>query len=556
MLSGHRYVEQPPDWEEHEKPMLPGSPAKLSHAMPRRIAYVLVGLLVGMVGGLGNGLVTANLNAIQGQLGLTPVEAAWLPAAYVMVNVTANLLVFKSRQQLGLRVFAEWGLGIYAVLALLHVFVEGYTMSLIVRGVSGFAGATTTSLAVLYVMQGFPPAKLFSAFIVGMNMSALAVPLAWVISPALVTVNPWPHLYAFEAGLALIAFAAVVTLKLPKGLQIHVFEKLDLLTFALVAPAVALLCAVLAQGVNAWWFNAPWLAYALIGSIVLFTLAAILEYSRSTPLIQLRWLTNRSTLMFIAGALLMRFLISEQNYGVVGLLRAMGMTPEQLQPLYGVIFTGMLLGVMVGAATFSPNAILPQIMTSIVLICVGGYLDLHSTSQSRPQDFFFSQLLVSFAAALFMGPLMMIGVKQALSKGMDHMVTFVVLFSVTQSVGGLMGSALLGTVQQARAQVYLQAIAREMPAGDALVNQRLAQTQAGYSRTITDPVQRVAQSRVQLTQTVKREAAVLAFNDVFRVIGAMALSFLSWALYRALRLRLLAWLDRRRATRPTLQASH
>lgn len=551
MLSGHRYVEQPPDWEEHEKPMLPGSPAKLKHPMPRRIAYVLVGLLVGLVGGLGNGLVTANLSAIQGQLGLTPVEAAWLPAAYVMVNVTANLLVFKSRQQLGLRVFAEWGLGIYAVLALLHVFVEGYTMSLIVRGVSGFAGATTTSLAVLYVMQGFPPAKLFSAFIVGMNMSALAVPLAWMISPALVTVNPWPHLYAFEAGLALIAFAAVVTLKLPKGLQIHVFEKLDLLTFALVAPAVALLCAVLAQGVNAWWFNATWLAYALIGSILLFTLAALLEYSRRTPLIQLRWLTHRSTLLFIAGALLMRFLISEQNYGVVGLLRAMGMTPEQLQPLYGVIFAGMLLGVIVGAATFSPNAILPQILASIVLICAGGYLDLHSTSQSRPQDFFFSQLLVSFAAALFMGPLMMIGVRQALAKGMDHMVTFVVLFSVTQSVGGLIGSAMLGTIQQVRAQAYAQAIAREMPLTDAQVSQRLAQTQAAYSRYITDPVQRVAQSRAQLTQTVKREAAVLAFNDVFFVIGAMALSYLAWALCRALRLWLLAWLDRRRSARAT-----
>ena len=124
-----RYVEQPPDWETHERPVLPGSPARLQHTLTRRIAYIMVGLFVGLVGGLGNGLVTANLTSIQGQLGLTPVEAAWLPAAYVMVNVTANLLVFKSRQQLGLRVFAEWGLGIYALLALLHVFVEGYTMS-------------------------------------------------------------------------------------------------------------------------------------------------------------------------------------------------------------------------------------------------------------------------------------------------------------------------------------------------------------------------------------------------------------------------------------------
>ena len=94
------------------------------------------------------------------------------------------------------------------------------------------------------------------------------------------------------AAAALMAFAAVVVLKLPRGLQIHVFEPLDFVTFLLVAPAVGLLCAVLAQGVNAWWFNAPWLAYALIASLVLFALAALLEYSRRTPLIQLRWLMH------------------------------------------------------------------------------------------------------------------------------------------------------------------------------------------------------------------------------------------------------------------------
>ncbi len=543
----YRYLERPPEWADDEKPTMPGSPARLQHSMPRRLAYVLVGLFVGLVGGLGNGLVTANLTAIQGQLGLTPVEAAWLPAAYVMVNVTANLLVFKCRQQLGLRVFAEWGLGIYAVLALAHVFVEGFAMSLLVRGVAGFAAATTSSLAVLYVMQGFPAAKIPSALILGLNMSSIAVPLAWVLSPQLVAVNPWPSLYAFEAGLALLAFAAVVLLKLPTGLQIHVFEPLDFLTFLLVAPAVALLCAVLAQGVNAWWFNQAWLAYALIAAIVLFTLAALLEYIRRTPLIQLRWLLHPSTLAFMAGGVMMRFMVSEQNYGVVGLLRALGMNPEQLQPLYGVIFAGMLLGVVAGAATFSVKTVLPQILVSILLICIGGWLDLHSTSQSRPHDFFYSQFLVSCAAALFMGPLMLIGFKQVLTLGVDHMVTFIVLFSVTQSLGGLMGVALLGTLQQQRAQVYVQSIAREMPATDAQVNLRLAQTQAAYNKVITDPVLRRAQSQAALTQIVRREAAVLAFNDVFRVISMLALSFLGWALYLAVRARVRAWLASRTA---------
>jgi hypothetical protein len=43
-----------------------------------------------------NGFITANLPLIQGEYGLTPSEAAWLPAAYVMANVSSNLILFKA----------------------------------------------------------------------------------------------------------------------------------------------------------------------------------------------------------------------------------------------------------------------------------------------------------------------------------------------------------------------------------------------------------------------------------------------------------------------------
>src|SRR5690606_40025961 len=88
-------------------PPMPGSPAILLHPMPVRIAYACVAVLVGITGGLGNALVIANLPSIQGDLGLTPSQGAWLPAAYFMVNVSANLLLIKFRQQYGLRRFAR-----------------------------------------------------------------------------------------------------------------------------------------------------------------------------------------------------------------------------------------------------------------------------------------------------------------------------------------------------------------------------------------------------------------------------------------------------------------
>ena len=235
-----------PNWEEHEKPGLPGSPSMPYHTPAVRVAYACVALLVGITGGLGNALVTANLPTIQGQLGLTPSEGAWLPAAYVMVNITVNMLVFKFRQQYGLRLFAEIGLGLYAALTLLHLLVGGFAMAVVVRAASGFAAATATTLSMLYMLQAAPRAYTGKMVVIGVGIPQLATPLAWLLSPTLLVFGQWHNLYLFEAGLALCSLAAVVVLKLPPGMHIKVFEKKDFLSFALMAPGAAMLVAVLA----------------------------------------------------------------------------------------------------------------------------------------------------------------------------------------------------------------------------------------------------------------------------------------------------------------------
>jgi MFS family permease len=325
-----QYLKPNPDWEEHEKPFLPGSPSMPYHRPAIRLAYALVAILVGITGGLGNALVSASLPSIQGHLGLTPSEAAWLPASYVMVNVTANLLIYKFRQQYGMRLFTEIGLGLYALLALLHLAVGSLETALLVRAASGIAAAAATTCAMLYMLQAAPRAYTLKMLVLGVGISQLAVPIAWIISPGLLEGGEWHNLYLFEAGLALCSFAAVVSLKLPPGIHIKVIEPLDFLTFALMAPAVALLVAVLAQGYTHWWLDTPWLGYMLIGSIVLMTLSFTIEHHRKNPLIQTRFLLTGSTIRFIIGAFLIRFLTSEQSVGAVGMLRALGMGPDQL----------------------------------------------------------------------------------------------------------------------------------------------------------------------------------------------------------------------------------
>lgn len=524
-----------PNWEEHEKPTLPGSASMPYHTPAVRVAYACVALLVGITGGLGNALVTANLPTIQGQLGLTPSEGAWLPAAFVMVNVTVNLLVFKFRQQYGLRLFTEIGLGLYAAVTVLHLFVGGFGMAVAVRAASGFAGAAATTLSMLYMLQAAPRPYTGKMVVIGVGIPQLATPLAWLLSPTLLVYGQWHNLYLFEAGLALCSLAAVVVLKLPPGMHIKVFEKLDFLTFALMAPGAAMLVAVLAQGYSHWWFDEPWLAWLLMGALVLILAALYLEHHRANPLLQTRWLATPNILRFIVGAFLIRFLTSEQTFGAVGLLRSLGMGPDQMQPLFAVILTGTIVGMLASALTFNPRTLIAQLIAAIVLFGVAAVLDYGRTSLDRPQDFYLSQFLVAFGSGMFMGPLVLLGITQALKFGPNYVVTFTVVLSMTQSLGALTGSALLSTYQLHREQVYSSELVANVNPADPQVAQRLQLQQGVYRGVIADPVLRAAQGTALLSQIARREANVRAFNDVFALSGILALLFLFWSLFVAIR---------------------
>ncbi|MDH0864984.1 MFS transporter [Mitsuaria sp. GD03876] len=543
------YLKPVPDWQEHEKPSMPGSPSMPWHPPWRRVAYALVAILVGITGALGNGLVSANLPVLQGQLGLTPSEGAWISAAYVMVNVTANLLVFKCRQQFGMRWFAEVGLGIYAALTLLHLAVGTLATTLIVRAASGLAGAACSTLCLLYMLQSMPRTHTGKMLVIGVGIGQLAAPLAWVVSPALLDQGggSWHNLYLFEAGLALCSFAAVVVLKLPPGIQIKVFEPLDFLTFALMAPAVAMVCAVLVQGYLHWWFDARWLGWLLIAALLLILAAVFLEHHRANPLIQTRWFANGATVRFVIGGVILRFLTAEQSVGAVSFLRAQGMGPDQLQPLFAVILAGMVLGILACSISFTPKTLVPQILLSIVLFAVAGLMDHHRTSLDRPQDFYLSQFLLSIGAGMFMGPLMLIGIGQALKNGPAYMVTFSVMFSITQTMGGLVGSAVLNTYQLYREHEFSASLVATMDRTDPVVATRLAQQAAALGAVIGDPVLRSAQGTAQLAAVARRESNVRAYNDVFMFSAVTAIAFLLWLLALLGRTALTKRLAERRA---------
>jgi MFS family permease len=516
----------------HERPTIPGSPSTPLHSNPKRWAYAIVGVIVALTGGLGNALVVANLQYLQGSLGATQAEIAWLPAAYVMTNVSMNLLLVKFRQQFGLRAFTEVFLVLYALVTFAHLFVNDIESAVAVRAAHGMVGAALSSLGLYYMIQAFPQKWRMKALVLGLGTAQLATPLARLVSEDLLQIAEWRGLYLFELGMCLLALGCVLILKLPPGDRFKTFEKLDFLTFALLASGFAALCAALSLGRIEWWLEEPWIGLALAFSIASIMAGLCIEHNRTRPLLITRWLGSGRMIRFALGVLLTRIVLSEQATGAVGFLQGMNQGTEQLHTLYLFMLLGSIAGLLISALTINPQHLFKPLIISLALMAVGSIMDSFSTSLTRGPQMYFSQFLLAFGGTFFLGPTLVLGISGVISNP-RNMVSFSVMFGICQNVGSLIGSALLGTFQVWREKFHSAHIVEHVTLLNPQVQSRLQSSSGAYLSAIADPSARTNQGIRALATAATREANTLAYNDVFMLIALIAILTAIWITARA-----------------------
>lgn len=530
----------PREWLPHEKPMLPGSPSTPLHAPSKRIAFGLIGLLISITGALSNALVTANLTNLQGTFAAYSNEIAWLPAVYVMGNISINLLLVKFRQQFGLRLFTEAFLVLYVIVAFFHILANDLSSAIIVRTAHGMVGAALSSLGIYYQIQAWPAKHRLKALVIGITASQLAIPLARLFSSELLQLEEWRGLYLFELGLAMIALGCVLVVKLPPGDRIKAFEKLDFVTFMLLAPGMALLCGVLSLGRIEWWFSTPWLGVCLALALVLIVAAVVLEHNRANPLINTRWLSNGMIVRLGIVMIMMRIVLAEQNTGAVGFLQQLGLLNDQMRGLALAIIAGVISGMIASALTIKPNHLSWPIVVSLAVMIVASLMDAQSSPLTRASNLYFSQFLLGFSSAFFLGPAMLLGIGGVVTQP-KNLVSFVVLFGMSQNLGGLIGSAILGTFQTWREKYHSSLLGDQLSLLDPNVVDRLSQYSALFRSQLADSGLLSVQSSSQLQTVATLQANVLAYNDTYLLTAALAMITLMWVLWRLTRLRYLNW---------------
>jgi MFS family permease len=501
------------------------------------VAYGAIGILAGLTGGLGNALVTSNLAYIQGTLGLGAEQAAWIPGVYVATNVCANLVLVKFRQEFGLKLFARLVLVGYILVTFTHLVVHSFWSVLLVRATSGIVAAGLTTLGFLAWFQAMPPAKRLYGIILGVSVPQLAIPLSRVMAPSLLEWGDWRMTYDFELGLALLTLAALLLLPLPPSERAKAFEPADFGTMALLFPGVGLMCGVLALGRTVWWTDAIWLGWMAIGAAILIGIALLLEHRRSNPLLRIDFLTQHAVLRICALAFLIRIVLAEQTFGNVGLLSSLGLGAEQVRLPYAIVTLASVAGIAVALAAFRPGTPARLIQAACVLTAIAAFMDSRATNLVGPAQLYVSQALVGCAAILFIGPAMIIGISRALLQGPSNFITWVVIFLATQNLGGLAGTALWGTVQTIRERYHSQVLVEQITLANPIDAIRLSGVAQQLGSTVADPAVRAAQAAALLGRQAAREANILAFSDVFLMIGFSASLLFLWSVAIELRMR-------------------
>jgi hypothetical protein len=392
-------------------------------------------------------------------------------------------------------------------------------------------GAALSSLGLYYMIQAFPAKWRLKAMVLGLGASQLALPLARIFSEDLLQIAEWRGLYLFELGLALAALGCVLLLKLPPGDRFKTFEPLDFLTFAILASGVALLCAVLSLGRIDWWLEASWIGVALAASIALIMAGLAIEHNRRNPLLMTRWLGSGIAIRLALCVILIRMVTSEQSTGAVGFLQTLNMGSEQMRSLYLVMLVGAVAGLVVSALTIDPQHLILPLFIALALMAIGSFMDNTSSNLTRPAQMYLSQFLLAFGGTFFLGPTMALGIGHVRTNP-RNLVSFSVMFGICNNLGGLVGAALLGTYQTVREKFHSSHIVEQLTLLDPLVLGRVQSGGAAYARIIADPSLRTDVGIRVLANAATREANILAYNDVFTLIGCIAVLTMVWIAVR------------------------
>ncbi|TWI38247.1 DHA2 family efflux MFS transporter permease subunit [Paracoccus sulfuroxidans] len=508
------------------------APAKI--ALPNLRALIGVGaVLLGTLTSLLNArLLDIGLADIRGALGVGMDEASWLTTAYVVAEVAAIPSAVWLRSILSPARGVLIGSLIFTVASFLAPFSPNLETLIGMQAVRGLSAGILMPMAYAVVMRHMPqPLRLYGLAFYAL-VSSLTPSIAASVAGWLMLHLSWEYLFwinVIPGSLTLLAGAYGLANDPIKFLRFRRHDGFGLIALSL---GLAALVTALDQGNRLDWFASGLIVGLLASAAFLLSIYLVHALRHHDPVVSPRLLARDN----IGLSLLVLFTMR------IGLMTTAYLIPQYLIRIQGyrALESGQVfwLSALPQILLTPPVAWLlyrldPRNLLAFGLILFGaGTLMLTNLTHQWIGEQLLPALLVQSVAAPFVAvPLMVLMTEEISVREIPWIASLV---HITRTVGSAVGLALVATFTRKQEQVHSALTGLHVQGGDAAVQARLEASAAGLQAQGVDPATAAAKASATLAGIVQREAFVLAYSDMFLILGLLmaAMSLVTLFMYR------------------------
>jgi DHA2 family multidrug resistance protein len=493
-----------------------------SPAVPIRDWIAVAGAILGaFMAVLDIQITNSSLQYIQGGLAASLDEGTWISTGYLVAEVVVIPLTGYLSGVFGLRRYIIVNAILFVIFSMLCGTATSLIQMIIYRACQGLTGGVLIPTALTIVNIKLPPARRAT----GMALFGITATLGPALGPTIggwITDNlGWPYIFYIN-----VVPGAILVAMIWYGMDSEPthFERLkegDWFGIICMAVGFGSLEVVLEEGERKDWFGNPLIRNLAISAVVFISLFLVIEFVRRKPFINLRLLRERSLL----ASCVIGLTLGLSLYGSIYII------PVYLTQIQGYDATQIGEVIMwIGLPQLLVFPFVPILMRYIdarillgfglIVFAISNFMNVDMTHDTAEPQLRWS-MLVRAAGQPFVITIITQMATARLRK--EDMANASSLFNVMRNLGGSMGIALLQTFTTWQEHFHFDVISQRLSQNNLLTQERLQGMARQFAAKPINAVDPNTLALLQLQNTVRREAFVMAYSDCFYIMGAVLL---------------------------------
>jgi DHA2 family multidrug resistance protein len=469
-------------------------------------------------------IVNVALTQMSANLGATLDEIAWVSTGYILAAVIVLPMTGWFSSYFGRKRYFTASILLFTVASFLCGQSSSLAELVIWRVVQGLGGGALIATSQAILFESFPPhEQTMAAAIFGIGMM-VGPAMGPTLGGLIVDRYTWPWIFYINLPFGVMAAIMTWTFVRDSASQQRA-QRIDLIGILLIITGIGSLQFVLERGEHYEWFDST-LIRTLTGlACVGLLLLVWWELWVKEPILDLRVLKDKS----LAGGSAFAAILGLALYGSIFAV------PIYVQQLLGydawtagwILFPGAIGSAlaMFGIARFGSR--IPDLRILVfaggVLLVVSMHMHARFTTESGRGDMLWPITLRGFATGCMFVPLATSAMGSLKGRSMAQGTA---IFNLTRQLGGSIGIAILANELTRRSALHRASLVEHLVVGDPTTQARLTAITNGLVARGTAAYVAQMQALRVLEVTVQRQATMLAFRDIFLLVGMIMLASL------------------------------